>query len=420
MGQAIYLTGAAAEVGTKQGQLQRQYLVERAERLARRMHAAALDKSTFAIRLDAFEQCLESAAPHWLEEAQATADAAGLECWQLLLFNMALPELAQQQYEAPPLVARTLEEARAGDRGIVNPYEAQGTDPAMGEGECTSFFVLGDATTAGETLLHKNRDSYDEVQQIYIKHIDGQHRFVGSADVGNLGTAHLHNEDLFAGANNTGSPLHEEHYQQNALNDCHVLRYVGEKCADMEEIIPCLQELQARHWMSGGGHQLGSIFLFADARRGLIVEATSFHFEYQWFEDDNVEVRANHFEFPAMQQYCNGALPGSAERASRAREILEPLEGLMDISTCGEVSRDRVNAPYAICRNPSDAWETVTVSTATATISPHDDRRSQTHFRNGHPGYCPPVILSPLDLVSDSDLVSGAHCDHWRGFRGWI
>lgn len=420
MGHAIYLRGGAAEAGKLQGELQKVFLQERAARFDKMMHAAGVSRSTFEPRLAAFEECLLAAAPHWLEEAQAIANAAGLELWQLLLWNLDLPEFKKTIYPAAPLTLKSLETARAGDEGIVNPYEAQGTDPAMGEGECTTFFALGDSTTAGETLLHKNRESRDELQNIYIKHIDGFRRFVGSGDLGNLGTAHLHSEELFAGANNTGSPLIENQYQENALNDCHVLRYIGENCADLNEVVPCLEELQSRHLIGGGGFGLGMILVLADAERGLIVEATSRNLHHRWFDDEGITVRANHFEFPEMQTYCSSVLPGSETRAKRARELLEPLDGLMDISTCGEISRDRENAPNAICRNPSDRLGTVTVSTATATISAHDERRCQIHFRNGHPGYCPPVILSPGDIVSDSDLASGAHCEHWRGFRGWI
>lgn len=420
MGQAIYLRGSAAEVGNLQGELQKSCLLERATRFDKMMDAAGVHKSTFMPRIEAFTQCLLTVAPHWLEEAQALSKSAGIELWQLLLWNLDLPELQKTPYLAAPLTPKDLQTARAGDEGIVNPYEAQGTDPGMGEGECLTFFALGDSTTAGETLLHKNRESRDEVQNIYIKQMDGFRRFVGSGDLGNLGAAHLHCEELFAGANNTGSPLIENQYQENALNDCHVLRYIGENCASLDEVIPCLQDLQSRHLVGGGGYGLGMILIFADAERGLIVEATSRHLEHQWFEEEGITVRANHFEFLEMQKYCSGVLPGSETRAERARELLEPLDGLMDIATCGEIARDRENAPHGICRNPSDNQGTVTVSTATATISAHDEHRCQTHFRNGHPAYCPPVILSPSDIVSDSDLTSGAHCNHWRGFREWI
>jgi hypothetical protein len=130
-------------------------------------------------------------------------------------------------------------------------------------------------------------------------------------------------------------------------------------------------------------------------------------------------VRSNHFVLPEMQDYALEPRPGSVARYKRAEELWQAADGHAGISTCGEIARDRANAPHAIARNPSDNLGSVTVSTSTTTISPHDDRRCATHFRNCHPSYTPAVILTPLDRVSDSDLLSGAHNQEWRFYRGW-
>jgi hypothetical protein len=42
-------------------------------------------------RVARFTRVLEAAAPHWLEEAQALADAAAIEVWQLLALNCLPP-----------------------------------------------------------------------------------------------------------------------------------------------------------------------------------------------------------------------------------------------------------------------------------------------------------------------------------------
>jgi hypothetical protein len=65
-----------------------------------------------------------------------------------------------------------------------------------------------------------------------------------------------------------------------------------------------------------------------------------------------------------------------------------------------------------------DGLHSVTVSATTATVSGYDPRRCQTHVRNGHPAYCPAVILCPVDRVCDSDLLSGAHNAVSRALRG--
>ena len=183
--------------------------------------------------------------------------------------------------------------------------------------------------------------------------------------------------------------------------------------------MPALDDLIARKLLGGGGVNYGSIFLFADATRGLIVECTSRRLAHRWFEGDEMAVRSNHFLLPEMQDYALAPRPGSEARYERAVELWHDSEGFAGISACGEIARDRENAPHSIARNPSDNLGSVTVSASTATISPHDDRRCATHFRNCHPSYTPAVILTPSDRVCDSDLLSGAHNQEWRFYRGW-
>lgn len=412
MGQPVFLIGEPAEVGALQGELQRAVLTNRMERVLHHAQAShAIEQLT--ARAQRFAELLDRATPHWLQEAQALAAASGLELWHLLALNCLPGDFWGQHYVPAPLGA-----GQSGEE-IVNAYEAQGYEPLLG-GDCTTFFALGEATIAGETLFHKNREERDEIQCIYIKQIERFNRFVGAGDIGNLGTAHLHTEDYWVGANNTGSPVPPSELEDCALSDSQVLRYLAEHCASLDEIVPALEDLIDRQWLGGGGGQTGMILLFADAGRGLIVEATSRRLAYRWFEEDgDMAVRTNHFILPEMQEYCLPPLPGSMRRYERAMQLWESQQGYASIPTCGEIGRDRDGVPYAICRNPSDQLASVTTSTSTATISSHDDRRCQTHFRNCHPAYTPAIIVTPLDRVSDSDLVSGAHNQEWRRYRGW-
>jgi hypothetical protein len=187
----------------------------------------------------------------------------------------------------------------------------------------------------------------------------------------------------------------------------------------LDDILPALNDLITKNLLGGGGTNAGAIYLFADAARGLVVETTSRRIAHQWYEGDAQVVRTNHFLFPEMQPFALAPHPGSVRRLERAASLWMGQHGVLGISACGEIGRDRDGAPWAICRNPSDKLSSVTVSTSTAIVSPHDDRRCQTHFRNCHPSYTPVVIMTPLDRVSDSDLVSGAHNQHWRNYRGF-
>jgi hypothetical protein len=423
MGDPIFLVGDAREVGHTQGELQRAFLQERIGRVV----ACAGDLSgasdvLLKERADKFGEVLAASCPHWLEEASGLASGAGVEAWQVLALNCLPKNFWGDKYAPAPLVEKDIARAKAEtEEELINAYDAQGIDLVTGGGDCTTFFALPESTLAGETLFHKNREEKDEVQCLYIKQLQKMQRFVGGGEVGNLGTAHLHTENFWCGANNTGSCVPSAEYMDCALSDSHALRYLAERCAGLDEIVPALHELIARQHLGGGAPEAGMILIFADASRGLIVEATSRRLHAEYFEGDAMAVRTNHFLFPEMQKYALAPHPGSMARYNRACRLWEEERGFASIPACGEIARDRENAPHAICRNPSDKLNgSVTVSTSTATISPHDDRRSQTHFRNCHPAYTPAIILTPLDRVCDSELLSGAHNQYWRNYRGWV
>jgi hypothetical protein len=197
MGSPVYLVGQSAEVGALLGHLQKRVLTERIKRTLRRADESGTN-SLLQERSESFARVLEQAAPHWLEEANAQAQAAEMEAWQLLTLNCLPPDFWGKNYVPAPLEEGSL------TAELVDAYEAQGVDPGLG-GECTAYFALGEATVSGETLFHKNREERDEVQCVYIKDIDEKFRFVGGGDIGNIGTAHLHTENLWAGANNTAA-----------------------------------------------------------------------------------------------------------------------------------------------------------------------------------------------------------------------
>ncbi len=399
-----------------QGELQHRVLEERVRRTLGRADDISYQPDLLKERADRFHQILERVAPHWIQEAAAIASASKcetwhIETWHILALNCLPPNFWGQNHQSPPPENSALS-------AMVNPYEAQGVEMGLG-GDCTSFFALGDSVLGGETLLHKNRDQDDEVQCAYIKHVENSFRFVGSGDVGNLGTAHLQTENFWAGANNTGSDISSDEFVDCAFSDAHALRYFAENCKTLDDIVPACQLLIDNEALSGGGFEKGSIWLFADEARGLVIEATSYHMAHRWFSNDEIVLRTNHFLLPEMIEYSKCDRESSLIRYARACEMLDELEGTLTLSGCGEIARDRHNAPHAICRNPSDNLGSLTVSTSTATISKSDDRRCQTHFRVGHPRYVPAVIFSPIDRVCDSDLLSGNYNQISRGERGF-
>lgn len=418
MGKAVFTCGSAREVGALLGQWQGAYL---RERWARAAHRAAETGRLQELRARAagFAALLGRVAPHWLEEAAAQAAGCGLEMLDVLALNCLPPAFWGERGEAyvpAPLGVREV----TGE--VIDVYDAQGVEAGEGGGDCTTFFALGDATLNGDPLLHKNRDERDEAQWCGIKGLDGKARWAGSGDIGNLGAGFVQTEHGWAGANNTGSDIVPEEYVDGALSDAHALRYFAENCDSLENILETVNYLTASGALGGGNFEAGSIWVFVDATRGLVVEATSRRWAHRWFdgniEDQTTVVRTNHFLLEELLPYARPPHPGSLHRYRRAQELWQLQNGVASIAGAVEIGRDREGAPLAIARNVEDGLNSVTVSAATATVSGYDPRRCQTHVRNGHPAFCPAVILCPVDRVCDSDLLSGAHNAAWRALRG--
>ncbi|HEX8552951.1 MAG TPA: carcinine hydrolase/isopenicillin-N N-acyltransferase family protein [Abditibacteriaceae bacterium] len=408
------MTGRAQSVGVELGVWQRNILRERVARTFRRAEILGLH-DVLRARAAEFSDVVASVAPHWLVEARAQSAAAETEAWQLLAIN-CLPAnfwgKRNREYLAPPL------ETVGDESDLIDVYDAQGVEAGEGGGDCTSFFALGGATLSGDAILHKNRDERDEVQWCGIRQNEEGFRWAGTGDIGNIGAAWVQTENEWAGANNSGSVVVEGEWLDGKLSDAHALRFFAETCARLEEIPAAVESLVAAEVLGGGGPNGSNIWLFCSAERALVIEATSRRFALRWFdESDAMDVRTNHFLLPEMQEFARAPHPSSVARLERASALWHPQNGIASISGSVELGRDRVGAPFAICRNTEDNLNSVTVSTATATLSAIDPRRCQSHLRNGHPMFCPAVILCPVDTVCDSELVSGAHNNRWRRER---
>ena len=414
MGTPVFLSGSAAHIGQTQGFLQRDFLRERIARVGQRADTLGA-RDVLRERARAFEETVQRIAPHWNIEANAQAEAAQIEAWQLFAINCLPADFWGARGEWYVAARHGNEQA---ETEMVDVYDAQGVEAGEGGGDCTTFFALGKGTLSGDAILHKNRDERDETQWCGIKQSEAGFRWAGGGDIGNLGAAFAQTANGWAGANNTGSNVIDGEWRDCALGDAHALRFFAETCATLEQIPDAVENLIAREALGGGAANAGSIWVFCDAARALVVEATSRRAAYQWFENEETSgVRTNHFLLREMQPFALAPHPGSARRLERAQELWGNLDGLASIAAAVEIGRDRDGAPHAIARNTEDRLNSVTVSTSTATISSIDPRRCQTHVRNGHPAFCPAIILCPVDEVCDSELLSGAHNNRWRRLR---
>lgn len=370
------LAGAAYDIGLQVGRLTRLALVQRLRQQlgAAKAWPALIEKH--GQHVATYRDLLLDVAPHWFEEVRGMADGAGLPIDAFLLINANLKALACAQPE-----------------------------------NCTAFVVIGAASGCGANLLHKNRDEKAIPQSFFVKHVAGKSRITGGVEVGGLGLAQMVNEYGLAGANNTGPPI-VAGGTEYGLDDRHVLRLVGEEARNCEEALEVCQGLVQRGLVRRLDGERGMIFLFADSRRGLVIEMTPWQVWYE-FCDEGLVCRSNHFLLPeALAAVAGPAVPAepdssTALRYARAEELLRPKLGNLRPEDLIETGKDTANWPNSIC-NAS------TVSMMTHRLSREAQERTS-WVCNGYPlratvcKWPHGLTATPIDYLDGSAWVSPAH-----------
>ncbi|HIE08728.1 MAG TPA: hypothetical protein EYP65_02635 [Armatimonadetes bacterium] len=189
-------------------------------------------------------------------------------------------------------------------------------------GGCTSFALASDMTATGAPILHKNRDFRVEPQIVYFKRVEGFKRFLGSASVWDVGTAHFLNESGLAGACNTGSKVKDA--TGGGLTDRHLLRLVAESASSCEDAISIV-EWATREGLVGTEGGAGFILLFADPREVAVVELSGRKVAWRRLKEGFV-VRSNHFVLPEMAEVV-ASEPGEDSRRRLAATQAEIAPG---------------------------------------------------------------------------------------------
>lgn len=174
-------------------------------------------------------------APHWLDEAEGIAAAAGVDADDYLAYQGA-------KY-----------------RRINLP-------------ECFSYCAAPRHTTGGVTLFHKNRDNVNRPQCAYVKEVAGRYRFAATADTTDLGCMMAVNERGLCCAADVGYPDPNPCYRGMMNPD--IMRLLLEGCASVPEAIDRLSELEAKRVYAGAA--VGTNWLFADAA-GEMVQVCHYH-----------------------------------------------------------------------------------------------------------------------------------------------
>ena len=177
----------------------------------------------------AYAALVERYAPHWLEEAEGLARAAGVDTERYITYQGA-------KY-----------------RGINRP-------------ECFTWYTPPSWNRDKVGLFHKNRDNKARPQCAYVKalNVPGTriHRFMASGDTMDMGTMFGVNERGLAIAADTGEP--DPHPLWRGMMNTDTMRLMLEQCRDVDEALAFLKQLQVDGVCAGG--KLATNWMFADAR----------------------------------------------------------------------------------------------------------------------------------------------------------
>jgi len=318
----IRIAGLAHECGLSLGKLQGPILRRRLAAMRRRAHDQGSER-VLAERARAFRDRIAAVAPQWLEELQGLAAGAEVLAADILALNCLPPG-----FDDTP--------------STVN--------------NCTTFVSLGEQ----HNELFKIRDTREAAQSYHVQAVTGRRPLHIGRAIGGLGAGHAISATGLAGACNTGS--HTDRVDDAPrLDDCHVLRLLLE-CVDGVDAIPdAYADLVAADAVGGAGPGRGALYLFVDARRGLLLEAAGSDFEATFF-DEGTHVISNHFLSPRTERWWSRPPElNTLRRRERLQDLLRRArEPQPSPGTVFAASRDRKHHPHSLCNDDAvHFWMTV-------------------------------------------------------------
>ncbi len=318
----VHIAGSPFECGRQLGALQAGPLRSRLAAFHERLAAPAVDRAALYARAEVFAACVRQVAPHWLEEVRGMAEAAAVEARDLLCLNCLPPGF---------------HEARMGQH-------------------CTGFVSVGPE----QVLLFKIRDLRNQPQAYLTECAEGTLSFQCGRTIGDLGVGHAINTACVAGACHTGShTLRVDDAPR--LDDCHVLRLLVESARSVEEIPGLYEALAAGGYAGGAGPGRGALYLFADVRQALLLEAAGRDFEAT-FLASGTRALSNHFLTPRAQSWWSRPPDlNTSRRYERMSQLTAAASGGQPSpAEVFRVSRDRRHHPHCLCNDDRrHVWMTV-------------------------------------------------------------
>ncbi len=241
----IRLVGTPEQMGTIWGQLNREHIRHDLETgYLKRAAAAGISEQMLMGRAAASLRIIEQIAPHWLEEARATARAA----------------------EVPEDIYLAFLDGVVRDRFLH---------------ECTSYAVSREHARDGTILFHKTRDNRDVPQSVYIADsaVEGVNKFIAVSNATGIRCSMMVNDKGLAGAadypaerkkDSSQLELEPADLQYRGIMAGTILRYIAERASNCAEALAIIEDFVAKGYYAGGKVG-GSHWLFVD-RHGVILE----------------------------------------------------------------------------------------------------------------------------------------------------
>jgi hypothetical protein len=310
----IRLGGTPEQVGTIWGEINKGIIRRDFDAsYVKRAAAAGISREALIERSAAFVEIAEQIAPHWLDEARATARAVGVD------------EDLYVAYWDGASRSRFLDE-----------------EPE----ECTSYAVSRDHARDGAILFHKTRDNRDVAQAVCIVESsrEGINKFICVSNATTIRCSMMVNDKGLAGSGDypadrkkDSSTLRLEPAPPKfrGMMAGTILRHIAERASTCAEALAIIEDCVAKGWYSGGKVG-GSHWLFVD-REGTILEVCN---------------NPRHVVSKIHTQKAYFSRLNKSEAARRLRESPEPV----DFSLFRSVSRDR-----SICFGSSISGMTVEI-----------------------------------------------------------
>ena len=302
---AVSLAGPSAEIGALWGRINAPIIREDMQRSF--IEPAARDgisEAELIARAERFVAIAREAAPHWLEEAEAIARAAGVDA---ALYQAYI--------------------------GMVYRGLWQGH-------ECTSYTVSSKYTRDAIPVFHKNRDNKDKPQAacIVATRLPGLNRFITVTDASVLACMMMVNEKGLAGSADTGG-LRPRTPKHRGVMNTFILRHIAERAGTCGEALGIIRHFVEKGYYAGGGHT-GTHWLFVD-RSGAVLEVS------------------NNEEQVVAHRHDDKQVYFSARGDTPAARALENAEEPIDFHLFHNVSRDP-----SVCFDSSISGMTVEISPA--------------------------------------------------------